>query len=163
MNRHAKRSCYELPSPKALKSDACDIVTVSEPPPRQSNAATVRINKSGIGSETSRGLHMVRSLFIAVLCAMAGGCNSDYERAASSDDGACRSYGAEPGTQTYYQCRMEKDQQRQANIAALSQMILSRPQPQPYVPQPYVMQPVRRSPTNCNSILVGATVSTSCY
>jgi hypothetical protein len=49
------------------------------------------------------------------------------------DDAQCRSYGAQPGTQAYFQCRMAKDQQRQQATAALAGAILSRPQPQPYV------------------------------
>ncbi|MEJ0093835.1 MAG: hypothetical protein WDN46_10440 [Methylocella sp.] len=50
-----------------------------------------------------------------------------------SDDESCISYGAEPGTQEYFQCRMMKDQQRQANNTALAAAILSRPTPAPYV------------------------------
>jgi hypothetical protein len=33
-------------------------------------------------------------------------------RIAAVDDSECRSYGAEPGTPVYVQCRMLKDQQR---------------------------------------------------
>ena len=36
---------------------------------------------------------------------------------------------AQPGTQAYFQCRMLKEQQRQANNAALAAAILNRPQP----------------------------------
>jgi hypothetical protein len=49
------------------------------------------------------------------------------------DDAQCRSYGAQPGTQAYFQCRMAKDQHPQQATAALAGAILSRPQPQPYV------------------------------
>ena len=56
----------------------------------------------------------------------------DAERAAAND-AACQSYGAKPGTQEYFQCRLTKDQQRQQAAAALAGAILSRPQPQPYV------------------------------
>jgi hypothetical protein len=37
---------------------------------------------------------------------------------ATADDSECRSYGAEPGTPVYVQCRMTKDQQRAQEAAA---------------------------------------------
>jgi hypothetical protein len=68
------------------------------------------------------------------------GCVSGEEHAAqasSADDDACENYGAQ-GSQDYVQCRTLKDQQRQANKAALASAILSRPTPQPYVlPMPH--------------------------
>ena len=78
-----------------------------------------------------------------ILAALCSGCMSAQERSeriAAADEDACISYGAQPGTQAYFQCRMAKDQQRQANNAALAGIILSRPQPQPYalpMPQNY--------------------------
>jgi len=82
-------------------------------------------------------------LLAAAVAGICSGCMSTEERnarIAASDQDACVSYGAQPGTQEYFQCRMAKDQQRQANNAALAGIILSRPQPQPYVlpmPQHY--------------------------
>jgi hypothetical protein len=79
-------------------------------------------------------------LFLAGLCT---GCMSAQERSAAianTDDRACQAYGAAPGSQEYFQCRMMKDQQRQNANAAAAQMLLSRPQPTPYmlpVPQRY--------------------------
>ncbi len=64
---------------------------------------------------------------------------------AAGDDSACPSYGAEPGTQAYFQCRMMKDQQRQANNVALAAAILSWPQPVPqtnYDPSKYMVSPL---------------------
>lgn len=76
----------------------------------------------------------------AILCVLLSGCMTAAEREAAierRDDDACQSYGAEPGSQAYFQCRMMKDQQRQANNTALAAAILSRPQPQPYyLPMP---------------------------
>jgi hypothetical protein len=44
----------------------------------------------------------------AIVCTpMLGGCVSDAELAAA-DDNDCRSYGAHPGSQAYFQCRMVK-------------------------------------------------------
>jgi hypothetical protein len=81
---------------------------------------------------------------VAVIAAGLAGCVSDQERAASiaaSDDAQCQSFGASPGTDRYFQCRMMKDQQRQANNAALAAAIISRPQPTPYVlPMPHGYQ-----------------------
>jgi hypothetical protein len=84
---------------------------------------------------------MNRFLSILVATAMCSACMSAEERnarIAEADEAACISYGAQLGTQEYFQCRMAKDQQRQANAAALAGVILSRPQPQPYVlPMPH--------------------------
>jgi hypothetical protein len=80
---------------------------------------------------------------ILVLAGLCAGCMSAEERnanIAASDDATCQSYGAQPGSQAYFQCRMTRDQQRQANNIAIAQMWLNRPQPQPYVlpaPQQY--------------------------
>jgi hypothetical protein len=82
-------------------------------------------------------------ILLIALCGSMTGCMSAEERAqriSSADDDACQSYGAQPGTTEYFQCRMMKDQQRQATSAALASAILSRPTPQPYVlpmPQGY--------------------------
>jgi hypothetical protein len=71
------------------------------------------------------------------------GCVTAEEREANiaADDAAtCESYGAQPGSQAYIQCRMQRDQQHQANNLALAQMWLNRPQSQPYMlpmPQGY--------------------------
>jgi hypothetical protein len=86
---------------------------------------------------------MHRLLCALVLASACSGCMSAGERNAAiadADDSSCQSYGAQPGSSAYFQCRMAKDQQRQANNAALAGVILSRPQPQPYVlpmPQQY--------------------------
>ena len=51
------------------------------------------------------------------------GCVTAQEMAAqvaAADDGDCRSYGAEPGSQTYFQCRMTKSQQHEY-VAAVQQ------------------------------------------
>lgn len=78
---------------------------------------------------------MMRLILVALGCLFAAGCNQQPQL---SDADECISYGAKPGTQEYFQCRMAKDQQRQSNDAMLAGMILSRPQPQPYVvPMPH--------------------------
>jgi hypothetical protein len=55
---------------------------------------------------------MRRLLFIGSVSALLSGCMSAQEQAAAinaGDDAACQSYGAQPGTQPYFQCRMMKD------------------------------------------------------
>ena len=80
---------------------------------------------------------MKRGALLIFVCALLSACASEPQ---ISDADACISYGAQPGTTEYFQCRMAKDQQRQANTAAIAGILLSRPQPQPYVlpiPQRY--------------------------
>jgi hypothetical protein len=50
------------------------------------------------------------------------GCASRQEIAAA-DDNDCASYGAQPGSQAYFQCRMMKDQQHNADAARRSAAI----------------------------------------
>jgi hypothetical protein len=79
---------------------------------------------------------MKRLFGTLALCCLVAACVSDEERAvniAASDDAACQDYGAKPGTSEYFQCRMMKDQNRQATRTALAAAILSRPAPTPYV------------------------------
>lgn len=75
-------------------------------------------------------------LFGTLITALLAGCVSDEERAANiaaSDDAQCQSYGASPGTDRYFHCRLIMNQQRQANNAALAAAILSRPQSTPFI------------------------------
>ena len=75
-------------------------------------------------------------ILVIAAAAICSGCVTAQERnaaIANSDDLACQSYGAAPGTDAYLKCRMTKDQQRQQNNAALMGVILSRPAPTPYV------------------------------
>src|SRR6476469_7831420 len=74
-------------------------------------------------------------VLFASLCVV--GCAQTREELSRADDADCASYGAQPGSQAYFQCRMMKDQQREAGRAAgqaaMAAAILSRP---PYQPQP---------------------------
>lgn len=65
----------------------------------------------------SKGL-MTLALILAVGATL-GGCKTDQQIAAdaASDDASCRSYGAEPGTPIYVQCRLQKDQLREQEKA----------------------------------------------
>jgi len=79
---------------------------------------------------------MHRLCGIVAVCALCSGYMTAQEEnaaRANSDDRACQSYGAEPGSQAYFQCRMAKDQLRQQNNAAMMRMLMSRPQPTPYL------------------------------
>ena len=106
-------------------------------------------------------------------CALVG-CMSPEERAARAaayqaqlevqEDAQCRSYGAEPGSQTYVQCRMLLQQQAaQAEAqrrAAIMQMLINRPQIQPVQLQTPAL-PSNQS-VNCTTNYVGAQAFTHC-
>jgi hypothetical protein len=79
---------------------------------------------------------MPKAFLLIAFCMLVSGCISDAERAeaiAESDHGACVSLGEKPGAPGYLQCRLLKDRQRQVTDAALAGIVLSRPQPQPYM------------------------------
>lgn len=55
----------------------------------------------------------MKPLFALLACVVLAGCQSTTpEQAASTDDAKCRSYGAQPGSDIYVQCRMMADQDR---------------------------------------------------
>lgn len=117
------------------------------------------------GGEGEQPMH--RILIIAGLSLLCSGClttEEQAEQAAAADDASCQSYGAKRGTDLYIQCRMQKDQQRQANRAAVAAAIASQPAPQPYyAPVPMLPPPpVVTRPTNCMSMPMGNMVSTTC-
>jgi hypothetical protein len=56
---------------------------------------------------------MKRALLIAAACATLAGCITPAQIAAR-DDAVCQSYGAAVGTPAYTDCRLRRDQQRQA-------------------------------------------------
>ncbi len=109
-------------------------------------------------------------LILAVALVSCGPPRPTVEQLAASDDAQCRSYGAQPGTDTYVQCRMSINQQRQQARTAMA-AILSRPAPAPVpAPQPYMLPapaPMTINtpppPVNCTSTAMGNTVNTHCY
>jgi hypothetical protein len=74
---------------------------------------------------------MLRVLLALGMTLGVAGCMESRPQLSDSD--VCVSYGAQPGSQNYFNCMLAKDQQRQANNAMLAGVILSRPQPQPYI------------------------------
>lgn len=63
----------------------------------------------------------MRIILLAGFLALAG-CAS-REEIAEADSSDCASYGAQPGSQAYFQCRMMKDQQHNADAARRSAAI----------------------------------------
>ena len=64
---------------------------------------------------------MRRLLFIGSVTALLSGCSA-HERVAAidpSDDAACQYFGAQPGTQPYFQCRMPLSEGR--SVASVAQ------------------------------------------
>lgn len=90
-----------------------------------------------------------------------------YERrvnAEAGDDARCRSFGAEPGTDAYVNCRTHFAQSRDNNNEALLRTILAHP-PVAYVPPaPQIRYEPYNPPkaTNCVSNAIGSSVYTNC-
>lgn len=70
----------------------------------------------------------MRYLIMLPICAALSGCAGSImgdalagpEKLAAQDDGYCKSLGAEPGSDRYYQCRMTLTQQRESKKNAYS-------------------------------------------
>lgn len=56
-------------------------------------------------------------MLIGAACVMLGGCITP-EQLAVRDDATCQSYGAQPGTDRYTNCRLQVAQQRQQALQA---------------------------------------------
>jgi hypothetical protein len=99
----------------------------------------------------------MKELILAAALAAApalGGCVTAEQMAAQNeraDDTACKSYGAAPGTDAYYQCRITKDQTRvyvqtvqaeaarqQFNQGLEMMAAAAAPPPAPIVPSPMI-------------------------
>lgn len=83
-----------------------------------------------------------------------------HHAAQASDDATCRSYGAEPGSDSYVRCRTALATSRaQMNQAALMALIANRPLVQP----PPIYTPPPSTTTNCTSSVIGNQVYTNCH
>lgn len=70
----------------------------------------------------------IKAVLIVGLALLLTGCLNTREQLAKQDDADCRAYGAKPGTQEYFQCRMAKDRNNsiaEAATAARSQAAIS--------------------------------------
>ena len=105
----------------------------------------------------------MRIIFVIVAAVTLAGCamGPTPQQVAAGDDAECRSYGAAPGTDAYFNCRMAKDRQRQQNRAALAAALISSPPPQPVYVSPQVVAPPPS--VNCTSSRIGNQVHTNCY
>jgi hypothetical protein len=65
----------------------------------------------------------LKACALLLLCLLPGCAAQIAER----DDARCRSYGAAPGTDRYYQCRMQQDARRDAAIDELSKPVAPPP------------------------------------
>ena len=73
----------------------------------------------------------MRFLWIAVLSSALAGCGAARsERLAAQDDTTCKSYGAQPGSERYQNCRLQLAQIRatedQADAAIIGPLIAPR-------------------------------------
>jgi hypothetical protein len=83
------------------------------------------------------------------------------QQIASQDDATCRSYGASPGSQAYFDCRVMRDAQRAQGNRAVAQALATGLQDagrqmSQRTPQPSTM-------TRCTSQRVGNGVDTTCF
>jgi len=70
---------------------------------------------------------MKRALALLGLLSLGGCLTTSPEQLAQQDDAVCRSYGAVPGTDTYINCRMQRDNVRQQGQDLKRAAILASP------------------------------------
>lgn len=113
----------------------------------------------------------MRMLFVAAAALALAGCGPSRQQVAAMHDQECISYGAQPGSQEYFQCRMLKGQQasnedmvrRQIAAQALSNAARDIQRNQPvYAPPPQLGGFTRSSPTRCVSKNVFGQIVTEC-
>jgi hypothetical protein len=109
----------------------------------------------------------VRLLALLLLAVPLVGCQTNQERMAefkarndALDDQTCRGYGAKPGTDIYIQCRMQRQQSRDAADNAVGTAIAA-PVPVPASDAPAI-RPMVMPQTRCQSMRIGASVQTVC-
>jgi hypothetical protein len=87
------------------------------------------------------------------------------EQKTAKDDGICRSYGAQPGTPAYIQCRATQDQRRDAvmlsETSAPPPVIANNNAGVPPSDAP-VLRNILPPQTRCQSMRVGMAVQTVC-
>lgn len=60
---------------------------------------------------------MIKIATVTILALALSGCMTTEQRAAA-DDSYCRGIGAQPGTPVYVECRLRRDETREANRRA---------------------------------------------
>ena len=115
-------------------------------------------------------MRTVRLLALLLLAEPLVGCQTNQERMAefkvrneALDDQTCRGYGAKPGTDIYIQCRMQRQQSRDAADnaagAAVAAPVIVNPVPASDAP---AIRPMVIPQTRCQSMRVGMSVQTVC-
>ena len=112
-------------------------------------------------------MRTVRLLALLLLAVPLVGCQTDQERMAefkvrneALDDQTCRGYGAKPGTDIYIQCRMQRQQSRDAADNAAG-AVIAAPIPVPASDAPVIRHMVMPQ-ARCQSMRVGMSVQTVC-
>jgi hypothetical protein len=81
------------------------------------------------------------------------------------DDQTCRGYGAKPGTDIYIQCRMQRQQSRDAGDSAIAAAAVGAPaitnSSVPASDAPVLRNSIPQQ-TRCQTMRVGATMQTVC-
>jgi hypothetical protein len=108
---------------------------------------------------------MIRALIVLVLNLPLACCAQHQAeqaaQAAMSDDAQCSSYGAQPGSEAYVQCRMNLDNQRANNRRAAVGAFLEAQRQNNAQQAPVYQMPTNRQ-TNCTSVINGQIVNTTC-
>jgi len=115
-------------------------------------------------------MRTVRLLALLLLAVPLAGCQTNQERMAefkarndALDDQTCRGYGAKPGTDVYIQCRMQRQQSRDAADnaagAAVAAPVVMNTVPASDAP---AIRPMVMPQTRCQSMRVGMSVQTVC-
>lgn len=69
----------------------------------------------------------IKAIAAVTLALSLSGCFASREQVAKQDADECISYGAQPGSQAYFQCRMAKDEQRTQIAADRRNAVLNAP------------------------------------
>ena len=54
----------------------------------------------------------MKIITVILACAIVGGCGNIAAQMPAQDDAKCQSFGAQPGSKAYYNCRMDLENQR---------------------------------------------------
>jgi len=107
----------------------------------------------------------MRGWIVLALCLLQAGCAEYYAgqaaQASMADDARCLSYGAKPGSDAYVQCRMNLDNQRDANRRAAIGAFIEAQRQNNAQQAPVYQMPTNRQ-TNCTSVVNGQIINTTC-
>ena len=111
-----------------------------------------RLSNSPIAREAEEP--MKRYIAMLALTILLPGC---AQQIAENDDATCQSYGAQPGSSAYMNCRQHIADMRQQMVAQAIHNMRVQPAPVYYAPPPQMSMT-----TNCTTNRIGNTLYTNC-